>query len=66
MTATLERNVSTTEALVAAVTDAAVKTITVTQDLMSVPTLRLAPGQVLRGSEPCPTIRFRDRLPEGA
>jgi hypothetical protein len=59
MTATQERNVSTTEALVAAVSDGAVKTITVTQDLASVPTLRLAPGQVLRGGEPAPTIRFR-------
>jgi hypothetical protein len=59
MTATQERDVSSTEALLAAVGNADVKTITVTQDIVGVPSLRLTPGQVLRGGEPSPTIRFR-------
>jgi hypothetical protein len=53
------RNVSTTDALLAAAGDTQVKTITVTHDLVDVPSLRLAPGQALRGAQPTPTIRFR-------
>jgi hypothetical protein len=54
-----ERSVASTDELVAAARDAQVGNITVTADLADVPTLRLAPGQVLRGGEPAPTVRFR-------
>ena len=59
MIAMQERNVSSTEALMAAIGDADVKTITVIQDLTDVPSLHLAAGQVLRGGERHLTIRFR-------
>jgi hypothetical protein len=59
MTAAQDRNVATSDALLAAIADANIKTITVTQDLAGVPPLRLSPGQTLRGGDPHPTIRFR-------
>jgi hypothetical protein len=53
-----ERNVASVDELVAAVRDAQVKTITVTKDLTDVPSLRLSPGQSLRGREGMPAIQF--------
>jgi hypothetical protein len=60
MSAPQERNVSTVDAFLAAAADPQAKTIIVTQDLAAVPSLRLAPGQALRGGQPTPTLRFRE------
>src|SRR5580658_2275957 len=53
------RNVSSVSELFAALRDGEVKVITVSEDLSDVPSLRLAPGQTLRGGKEAPTIRFR-------
>jgi hypothetical protein len=45
--------------LLAATQETQVKTITVTEDLAGVPSLRLSPGQALRGDNRTPAIRFR-------
>jgi hypothetical protein len=58
MTATQKRKVASAGELLAAVGDAEVGTIMVTTDLVDVPSLRLAPGQSLRGVGPRPTILF--------
>jgi hypothetical protein len=54
-----ECKIPTLDGLLAAVRDPQVKTITVGADLIDVPSLRLPPGQVLKGGEVRPTIRFR-------
>jgi hypothetical protein len=59
MSGSRECKVSSVDALLAALGDAQVRTITVTADVADVPSLRLSPGQALRGGEAIPTIRFR-------
>jgi hypothetical protein len=59
MSGSYERNVATLESLLAALADPQAMVIKVTADLADVPSLRLAPGQVLRGGEARPTLRFR-------
>jgi hypothetical protein len=54
-----ERNISSVDELLAAVRDRHVKIITVSRDLSDAPSLRLAPGQALKGRDGGPTIRFR-------
>ena len=49
-----ERNVSSLDELFATAQDVQVKTITVTEDLADVPSLRLSPGQALRGDNRTP------------
>jgi hypothetical protein len=58
MSESQERLVSSVDELLAAAGDAQVKTITVTHDVAAVPSLRLAPGQLLRGGQPTPTLQF--------
>jgi hypothetical protein len=54
-----ERHVSSNGELLAAVKDRDARIIIVSQDLSDVPSLRLAPGQALRGSTEARTIRFQ-------
>jgi hypothetical protein len=54
-----ERNVATLDALLEALADPQATVIKVTADVADAPSLRLAPGQVLLGSEARPTLRFR-------
>jgi hypothetical protein len=54
-----ERNVASADELLAAARDAKVKSITVIKDLVEAPSLRLLPGQALRGGKESPTVRFR-------
>jgi hypothetical protein len=61
MNANPGRDVTTVDELLAAVQDGQAQIITVSGDLTDVPSLRLAPGQTLRGSEKGPAIRFRVR-----
>ena len=53
------RQVSSVAELRAAVTDATIRHITITEDLAGAPTLRLSPGQTLTGAGQ-PTIRFAE------
>jgi hypothetical protein len=53
-----ERNVSTVDELLAAIRDQHIKIITVSRDLSDVPSLRLGPGQALRGDAEVGSIRF--------
>jgi hypothetical protein len=53
-----QRNVSTTEDLVAAAADQEVRRIVVSAELSRVPTLRLLPGQTLIGEGPPAVLRF--------
>jgi hypothetical protein len=61
MSANLERNVSSVDELLVATRDQQVKIITVSRDLSEAPSLRLAPGQVLKSGGEARTIRFRKR-----
>jgi hypothetical protein len=54
-----ERTVSSADELLAAVRDAQVKSITLTENLADMASLRLSPGQALRGNEGARTIQFR-------
>ena len=53
-----EREVSSSDELVAAAADAQVRSITVLASLTDVPTLRLSPGQTLRATGAMETLRF--------
>src|SRR5580704_18448382 len=53
-----ECKVSSVEELLAAARDERVKSITVVRDLADLPSVRLAPGQSLRGPEPRQALRF--------
>jgi hypothetical protein len=54
-----ERTISTVDELLAAVQDRQAKIITVNGELADAPSIRLAPGQSLKGSDEASTIRFR-------
>jgi hypothetical protein len=53
-----EKSVTTTDALVAATKDKKVRQITITGHLTESPSLRLSPGQSLRGADKSTTITF--------
>ncbi len=59
---TQETNVATVDALIAATRDQNIRRIVVGDDLVGAPSLRLSPGQSLRGSDELSAISFADGL----
>ena len=57
---TQEKTIGTVDTLIAATNDMTARRIVVSGDLADVPTVRLLPGQSLRGEDERSSVRFAD------